>query len=84
MIDDFWINDDGSILFTTHEDSIKRLSKDGSISVVATQYLLGNTAIAPFPPSQSNSFAVTTDGGLYFGVKDPARVVLITTTPSSE
>jgi len=78
MIDDFWVKDDGSILFTTHEASIKLLSADGDITVVATQDLLGNTAIAPYPPNQSKSFAVTTDGGLYFGSKDPAKVVLVT------
>jgi len=77
-IDDFWVREDQSILFTTHEDSIKLLSVDGDISVVATQDLLGNTAIAPYPPNQSSSFVVVTDGGLYFGEKDPAKVVSVT------
>jgi len=78
IIDDFWVREDGSILFTTHDASIKSLSVDGDIKVVATQDLVGNTAIAPFPPNQSGSFIVTTDGGLYFGAKDPAKVVLVT------
>jgi len=82
IIDDFWIREDDSILFTTHDASVKSLSVDGNITVVATQHLLGNTAIAPYPPNQSSSFAVTTDGGLYFGEKDPAKVVLITTVTS--
>jgi len=82
MIDDFWVKDDGSIIFTTHEASIKSLSADGDIKVVATQDLLGNTAIAPYPPNQSESFAVTTDGGLYFGSKESAKLVLVTPATS--
>jgi len=78
IIDDFWIREDSSILFTTHDASIKSLSVDGSIEVIATQHLLGNTAIAPYPPNQADSFAVTTDGGLYFGAKETAKVVLVT------
>jgi len=78
IIDDFWVREDGSILFTTHEESIKSLSVDGAIKVVATQHLIGNTAVAPYPPNQSDSFAVTTDGGIYFGSKEPAKIVLVT------
>jgi len=78
MIDDFWVREDGSVLFTTHEASIKSLSPDGMITTVATHDLIGNTAIAPYPPNQSDSFAVTTDGGIYFGSKEPAKVVLVT------
>jgi len=73
-IDDFWVREDGSILFTTHAESVKLLSTSGEIEVVATEHCVGT----PYPPNQSNSFAVTTDGGLYFGKKDPAKVVLIT------
>ena len=75
MIDDFWVREDGSILFTTHAESIKLLSTDGVVTVVATQDCLGSTAVAPYPLNQSNSFVVITDGGLYFGKKDPAKVV---------
>jgi len=82
MIDDFWIREDDSILFTTHAESIKLLSADGEVTVVATEHCLGSTAIAPYPPNQSSRFAVTTDGGMYFGKKDPAKVVSIT-LPSS-
>jgi len=78
MIDDFWVNKDDSIVFTTHEDSIKLLSAEGKVSVVATEHCLGNTAIVPYPANQSKTFAVTTDGGMYFGAKDPAVVVLVT------
>jgi len=83
IIDDFWLREDGSILFTTHAASIKSLSVDGDIKVVATQDLVGNTAIAPYPPNQSGSFAVTTDGGLYFGEKERAKIVLITNIKSA-
>jgi len=65
MVDDFWVRDDGSILFTTHQESIKLLSTTGEITVIATENCLGNTAIAPYPPNQFYSFAVTTDGGMY-------------------
>jgi len=78
MIDDFWVRADSSILFTTHEKSIKLLSTTGNIKVIATKHCLGNTAIAPYPPNQSRSYAVTTDGGMYFGAKDQAKVVSIT------
>jgi|GEM_PF-255281 len=78
MIDDFWVMKDDSILFTTHADSIKLLSANGDIKVVATEHCIGSTAIAPFPPNQSSTFAVTTDGGMYFGAKDLAKVVSIT------
>jgi len=81
IIDDFWIRKDGSILFTTHADSVKLLSTNGEVTVVATKHCVGNTAIVPYPPNQSNSFAVTTDGGIYFGKKDPARIVSITIDP---
>jgi len=84
IIDDFWVKEDDSILFTTHADSVKSLSKEGDIAVVATQYLLGNTAISPFPPNQSNSYAVVTDGGLYFGSKETAKVVLLSVNNSPE
>jgi len=82
MIDDFWIRDDGSILFTTHEASVKLLSVDGEISEVASQHLLGNTAVEPFPLGQSESYVATTDGGLYFGANKPAKVVLFNVSRS--
>jgi len=78
LIDDFWVREDGSVIFTTHEASIKSLSLDGTIKTVATQDLIGNTAIVPFPLNQPDSFAVTTDGGIYFGSTEPAKVVLVT------
>jgi len=84
LIDDFWVNDDHSVLFTTHAASIKSLSVDGKIEVVATQHLLGNTAIAPYPLGQSRDFVVSTDGGLYFGSKEPAKIVLVTTSQSAK
>jgi len=83
-IDDFWVKNDGSVLFTTHEASIKSLSPNGDITVVATQHLLGNTAIAPYPPNQSDSFIVLTDGGLYFGQQESAKVVLVNTAETAE
>jgi len=78
MIDDFWIRNDGSILFTTHGETIKSLSVSGEVKTVLADGAGGATAIAPYPLGQDASFVVINDGNLYFGEKDLVEVLLIT------
>jgi len=78
MIDDFWIRNDGSILFVTHGETIKSLSIDGEVTTVLDDGAGGATALAPYPIDQDKSFVVINDGNIYFGKQDPVEVLLIT------
>jgi len=78
LIDDFWINDDGSIVYTTHGDALKSISSDGTISDVITEGCNGCTAVAPFPLGQSNTFILINDGGFFFGPKQQSTVARVT------
>jgi len=78
MIDDFWVRDNGSILFTTHGEALKSLSTDGKITTVIADGAGGVTAIAPYPLNQDTKFVMINDGNMYFGKKDPVEVLLIT------
>ena len=78
MIDDFWIRDDGSILFTTHGDALKSVSVDGEMTTVLSYGCGGATAIAPYPLNQDTNFVMINDGNMYFGKKDLVEVFLVT------
>jgi len=78
IIDDFWVNADDSIIFTTHKEELKSLSVDGLISDVLTKGCNGCTAVSPFPLGQSNTFVFIGDGGLFFGEKTPSTVSVVT------
>jgi len=78
MIDDFWVRDDESILFTTHGESLKSLSISGEITTVLADGAGGATAIAPFPLDQDAQFVMINDGNIYFGKKDLVEVLLVT------
>jgi len=78
MIDDFWVRDDGSILFTTHEETVKSLSPSGEVTTVLADGAGGATAIAPYPLNQDAKFVLINDGNLYFGKKDLVEVLLLT------
>jgi len=66
MIDDFWIRDDDSILFTTHGETVKSLSPEGELTTV-----LGDGA-------QDTNFVLINDGNIYFGKNDLVEVLLLT------
>jgi len=66
LIDDFWINADGSIIFTTHGDVLKSISTDGTITSVISEGCNGCTAVAPYPLGQSDTFVLINDGGFFF------------------
>jgi hypothetical protein len=78
MIDDFWIRNDGSILFTTHGDALKSVSVDGEMTTVLSDGCGGATAIAPYPLNQDTNFVMINDGNMYFGKKDLVEVLLVT------
>ena len=78
MIDDFWVNPDDSILFTTHGDELKKLTKNGEIGIVMTKGCDGCTAIAPYPADQSDTFILLNDGNFYFGAPKRSEVFSIT------
>jgi len=46
-IDDFWIRDDNSILFTTHGETVKSLSPNGEITTILADGAGGSTSITP-------------------------------------
>jgi len=77
-IDDFWIRDDNSILFTTHGETIKSLSPNGEVTTILADGAGGATSIAPYPPNQDTTFVLINDGNLYFGKKDLVEVLLLT------
>jgi len=77
IIDDFWVNEDDSILFTTHSDALKYLARDGAITDVVSEGCNGCTAIAPYPSGQSNTFVFINDGGFFFGEKNQSTVVRV-------
>jgi len=56
IIDDFWVTDDDSIIFTTHTDVLKQLSADGLVTDVLGKGCNGCTAVAPYPLGQSNTY----------------------------
>jgi len=78
MIDDFWVRADGSILFTTHEETVKSLSLSGEVTTVLADGAGGATAIAPYPLNQDTKFVLINDGNIYFGKKDLVEVLLLT------
>jgi len=78
MIDDFWVRDDNSILFTTHEETVKSLSPSGEITTILADGAGGATAIAPYPLNQNTKFVLINDGNIYFGKKDLVEVLLLT------
>jgi len=78
MIDDFWIRNDGSVLFTTHGEELKSVSVEGEVTTVLVDGAGGATAIAPYPLKQDTNFVMINDGNMYFGKKDPVEVLLVT------
>ncbi|BED91219.1 hypothetical protein PspMM1_36870 [Pseudoalteromonas sp. MM1] len=78
MIDDFWVREDGSILFTTHGETVKSLSISGEITTIVADGAGGATAIAPYPLNQDSRFVMINDGNIYFGKKDLVEVLLVT------
>jgi len=78
MIDDFWVRKDGSILFTTHGETLKSLSVSGDITTILADGAGGATAIAPYPLNQDTRFVMINDGNIYFGKKDLVEVLLVT------
>ena len=78
MIDDFWVRRDGSILFTTHGESLKSLSLGGEVTTILADGAGGATAIAPYPLHQDTRFVLINDGNIYFGKKDLVEVLLVT------
>jgi len=78
IIDDFWVRNDGSILFTTHGETVKSLSVSGEVTTILADGAGGATAIAPYPLGQDTHFVMINDGNIYFGKKDLVEVLLIT------
>ncbi len=78
MIDDFWIRNDESILFTTHGETLKSVSASGKVTTVLADGAGGATAIAPYPLNQDTNFVMINDGNMYFGKKNLVEVLLIT------
>jgi len=78
MIDDFRVRDDGSILFTTHGETVKSLSLSGEVTTVLADGAGGATAIAPYPLNQDTNFVIINDGNIYFGKEDLVEVLLLT------
>jgi len=78
LIDDFWIRDDESILFTTHGETVKSVSVEGQVTTILADGAGGATAIAPYPLNQDKSFVLINDGNIYFGKKDLVEVLLVT------
>gem|GEM_PF-2046060 len=76
-IDDFWVRDNGSIIYTTHSDEMMLMNADGSITELFAQGCNGCTAIAPYPLGQDQDFVFINDGGMFEGHKDPVTVVLV-------
>jgi len=77
IIDDFWVNDDDSVIFTTHSDALKYLASNGAITDIVSEGCNGCTAIAPYPAGQSNTFVFINDGGFFFGEKNQSTVVRV-------
>jgi len=79
MIDDFWVNPDGSVVYTTHAANLRYIAPDGTISDIISQGCNGCTAVAPYPLGQENKFVVINDGDFYFGEKKEPTVMIVTT-----
>jgi len=77
IIDDFWVNDDNSVVFTTHTEVLKSIAPDGTISDIIIKGCNGCTAVAPFPLGQSKTFVLINDGGFFFGEKNQSTVALV-------
>lgn len=82
-LDDFAIDDDGTIYATTHiYNSVLKITREGKITIIgeAEQGLAGSTAVAFGKNNDKNSIYVTTNGGMSLplpgGVQD-GRVVKI-------
>ena len=78
MIDDFWVQPDNAIIFTTHGNELKRLTQDGNVEMVMTEGCDGCTAVAPYPADQSKTFIVLNDGNFYFGTPKRSEVFSVT------
>jgi len=78
IIDDFWINDDGSIIYTTHDQNLRLVAPDKTITDMISKGCNGCTAVAPYPLGQENTFAVINDGDFYFGEKKEPTVIIVT------
>jgi len=78
LVDDFWITEDDTIIFTTHLETLKSLSADGVITEILSEGCGGCTAIAPLPLNQSKTFVVINDGNLYLGEKTRSAVLKVT------
>jgi len=78
IIDDFWVNDDDSVVYTTHENNLKYIAPDGTISDIISEGCNGCTAVAPYPLGQENTYAVINDGDFYFGEKKEPTVLIVT------
>lgn len=77
IIDDFWVADDDSIIFTTHTDVLKQLSADGLVTDVLGSGCNGCTAVAPYPLGQANTYIFINDGGFFFGESNQSTVALV-------
>lgn len=83
-VDDFAIDDDGTVYGTTHVyNSLIRIAPDGTLSTVATaaQGMTGSTAVAfGRAPGDRRRLYITTNGGMFLpppsGV-EPARLVQV-------
>ncbi len=78
MIDDFWVRDDDSIIFTTHEENLRLLSADGKVSDIISHGCNGCTAIAAYPDGQDKTYVLVNDGNLYLGEAGPSTVLRVT------
>ncbi len=66
-LDDFAIDDDGTIYATTHiYNSVLKITQEGKITIIgeAEQGLAGSTAVAFGKNNDKNSIYVTTNGGM--------------------
>lgn len=76
-IDDFWIEGDGSIVFTTHGAQLKRIDTKGGQSIAMAEGCDGCTSVVPIRYKGKAGYAVLTTGGLLEGGKSPARVLFV-------
>jgi hypothetical protein len=76
-IDDFWIETNGNILFTTHGAQLKRLDAAGAQSIALAEGCDGCTSVFPFRRGGKEGYAVLTTGSLLEGGKGPTRVLFL-------
>lgn len=75
-IDDFAVARNGDIIFATHSDALRRLTRDGKVSDIISTGCDGCTAVAVVEGG-SQYILVLTTGGFAEGRKDPARVLRV-------